>query len=231
MCIRDSHSSGSLDEEGSTASANSYIPGLYASYAEDGWYANALTAGGVSNFDVTRNIVFPGFDASAQASPEGEEEYTYISGGRDFHVQNWTFGPTAGLQYVHTNIDEFTERGAGLLDLDVNQHDTDSLRSRLGGRVYYAASDGNVVWRPFIDASWQHEFMLNGNSLTGQFDGAGVGAFTVAVPSNSRESALISVGTDIDIDKNTDVFTVYRMEAGASNFFAQSVEAGVKITF
>lgn len=68
---------------------------------------------------------------------------------------------------------------AGLLDLDVNQHDTNSLRSRLGGRLYYAASFAGVTWRPFLDASWQHEFMQNSNSLTAGFDGAGVGTFTV----------------------------------------------------
>jgi uncharacterized protein YhjY with autotransporter beta-barrel domain len=225
------HGSSSLDEEGSNASSNSYIPGAYASYTDGGWYGNALCAGGVSDFDVTRNITYPGFFASAQASPSGEEEYSYISGGRDFHVKNWTFGPTAGLQYVHTNTDAFTENGAGLLDLNVKSHDDDSLRSRLGGRLYYAAPYETVLWRPFLDASWQHEFMENSNSLAAQFDGAGVGTFTVATPRNSRESALISVGTDIDIDKDTTVFTAYRVEVGESNFFAQSVEAGVKITF
>ncbi len=225
------HSNGSLDEEGSEASSNSYIPGLYASYANGGWYANGLTAGGVSNFDVKRNISFPGFVATAHANPTGIEEYTYLSGGRDFHAKNWTFGPIAGLQYVHGSTDSFTENGAGGLDLSVNSHDDDSLRSRLGGRIYYATTGEGVVWRPFLDATWQHEFMENSNSFSSQFQGADVGTFTVATPATSRDSALISVGTDIDLDKSTDVFTVYRMEAGASNFFAQSVEAGVKITF
>ena len=225
------HGSASLDEEGSNASSNSYIPGIYASYTDDGWYANGLVAGGVSDFDVNRNIEFPGFSASTEASPTGEEEYAYFSGGRDYHFKNWTVGPTGGLQYVHSTIDSFTENGAGLLDLNVNSHSEDSLRSRLGGRVYLAAPYGPVLWRPFLDAAWQHEFMENSNSLTAQFDGAGVGTFTVPTPKNSRESALISIGTDIDIDKDTTVFTAYRIEAGESNFFAQSVEAGVKITF
>ncbi len=225
------HSEQSLDEEGSTASANSYIPGLYASYTDGGWYANALAAGGVSNFDVTRDIDFPGFTTAAQSKPTGEEEYSYISGGKDFHYKNWTFGPTGGLQYVHMNTDAFTENGAGLLDLNVDGNANDSLRSRLGGRVYYAGSGGGNIWRPFLDASWQHEFMENSSSLTSQFNGAGVGSFTVPTPSNSRESALISVGTDIDISKDTNVFTAYRVEVGSTNFFAQSVEAGVKINF
>jgi outer membrane autotransporter protein len=88
-----------------------------------------------------------------------------------------------------------------------------------------------LTWRPFFDASWQHEFMQNSNSLTAGFDGAGVGTFTVPTPGNSRESALVSLGTDIDIDANSEVFTVYRVEAGASNFFAQSVEAGFELSY
>jgi len=224
-------SSASLDEEGSNSTANSYLPGVYASYTKNGWYANALAAGGINQFDVSRNIQFPGFSANAHSNPNGEEEYGYVSGGRDFHSGNWTFGPTAGLQYVHMSTDSFTEQGAGLIDLNVNSHDNDSLRSRLGGRVYYAASDGSVTWRPFLDASWQHEFMENSNSLTSQFDGAGVGTFTVSAPNDSRESALISVGTDIDIDQNSTVFTAYRVETGSENYFAQSVEAGFKFNF
>lgn len=224
-------SSASLDEEGSNSTADSYIPGLYASFAKDGWYANALAAGGINKFDVNRNIDFPGFSASTQADVQGEEEYSYISGGRDFHYQHWTFGPTAGLQYVHQTTDSFSENGAGMLDLDVASHDADSLRSRLGGRLYYAASGGGQTWRPFLDASWQHEFMQNGDSLTAGFSGGGAGAFTVPVPNNSRESALISTGMDVDIDPNTSVFTAYRFEAGSSNFFAQSVEAGFKLNF
>jgi uncharacterized protein YhjY with autotransporter beta-barrel domain len=226
-----SRGSSSLDEEGSTATANSYIPGVYASYTQGGWYGNALAAGGVNEFDVSRNIQFPGFSANAQSKPNGEEEFAYLSGGRDYHSGNWTFGPTAGLQYLHMSTDSFTEQGAGLLDLDVNAYDNDSLKSRLGGRIYYAASDGNQIWRPFLDASWQHEFMGNTSSLTSQFSGAGVGTFSVATPGNSRESALISVGTDIDINQTSTVFTAYRVEAGSENFFAQSVEAGFKLTF
>jgi outer membrane autotransporter protein len=226
-----SRSSSSLDEEGSSATANSYVPGVYASYARDGWYGNALVAGGVNQFDVSRNIQFPGFSANAQSKPNGEEEFAYLSGGRDFHSGNWTFGPTAGLQYLHMTTDSFSENGAGMLDLDVNSYSNDSLRSRLGGRVYYAASGSNIIWRPFLDASWQHEFMGNTTSLTSQFSGAGVGTFTVAAPGNSRESALISVGTDIDINETSTVFTAYRVEAGSETFFAQSVEAGFKLTF
>ena len=225
------HSDGSLDNEGSNASADSYIPGIFGSYAEDGWYANALAAGGVSEFDAERAIVLPGFSATAKSKPQGEEEYVYLSGGHDFHSGNWTFGPMAGLQYVHSELDSFSESNAGGLDLTVNSHADNSLRSRLGGRVYYAAQAGGIVWRPFLDAAWQHEFFESNNSLTSQFTGAGVGTFTVATESNSRDSALISAGTDIDIDADTTVFTAYRVEAGASNFFAQSVEAGVKINF
>lgn len=41
----------------------------------------------------------------------------------------------------------------------------------------------------------------------------------------------MSLGADIDIDVNSEVFTVYGFEAGASNYFAQSVEAGFKLSY
>ena len=185
----------------------------------------------MNHFDTNREINFPGFAANPQASIDGEQEYAYASGGHDYHYKNWTFGPTAGLQYVHQNLDSFTERGAGMLDLDVNSHDADSLRSRLGGRVYFAAPCWGIVWRPFLDASWQHEFLLNGNSLTSSFDGSNGEDFTVPLADDTRDSALVSVGEDIDIDPDTNVFVAYRVEAGSEDFFAQSVEAGFKLNF
>ena len=57
-----------------------------------------------------------------------------LDGGHDFHFGALKVGPLAGLQYTHLSVDGFQESGIAA-DLSVHGQDSDSLRSRLGGRM------------------------------------------------------------------------------------------------
>jgi len=154
-----------------------------------------------------------------------------LDGGYDFHRGGWTFGPTAGLQYVHLDVNGYTETGLPGADLSVNEDESDSLRSRCGGRVAYAFLEGGMTFTPHLSASWQHEFLDQSRGLTSQFDGVGSGSFAVKTSGPSRDSALAEVGLDAQIDGTWTVFADYSLQAGQENYFGQSVQAGVKIGF
>ncbi len=49
--------------------------------------------------------------------------------------------------------------------------------------------------------------------------------------SPDRDSAFIDVGLDVQVAKELTLFTDYQTEAGQSNFFAQSIQAGIKVGF
>jgi outer membrane autotransporter protein len=84
---------------------------------------------------------------------------------------------------------------------------------------------------PHLEASWQHEFMDQGRGINAQFSGDGLGDFSVRTPNPSRDSALVDLGVDADINQTITVFADYDVQAGQSNYFGQSVQAGVKIGF
>ncbi len=226
-----SHTSGTLDNLGSKATVDTYSPGVYASYSDSGWYANALATYGFGDYSQNRNIAIGAFNGTANSSPGGGQVVANLDGGYDFHRGPWTFGPTLGLQYVHLNVDGYTETGLPGANLTVNSNEADSLRSRLGGDVRYSIQGAGVLFTPHLSASWQHEFFDSSQGITAGFAGAGPGTFVTNTPNASRDSALAGAGLDVQLDKTWTVFADYTAQVGQSNYFGQSIQGGVKIGF
>jgi autotransporter-associated beta strand protein len=226
------HTDADLDTLGSKATIDSYAPGVYASYANGGWYVNALGSYGFNSYTEDRNISFGGLDGRAHGAPGGDQIVGNLDGGYDFHVKNFTFGPTVGLQYTHLDVDSFSEDGLDPVDLSVNKEETDSLRSRVGGHVSYVfQAPGKILITPHLDASWQHEFLDQGRGITSQFNTVGVGSFSIQTPNPSRDSALIDTGVSADLNGQVSLYLDYLVQAGQDNYFGQAVQAGVKIGF
>jgi uncharacterized protein YhjY with autotransporter beta-barrel domain len=222
------HTDATLDNNGSSASVDSYSPGFYASYANHGWYAN-LDGSYVHNaYTQSRVIGFLG--QTATSAPEGNEGVANLDGGYDFHHGGLTFGPLAGLQYTHLTTDAYTE-GGSLANLTVNEQDADSLRSRLGGRVSFTYAYSGIQLTPHLDASWQHEFLDQSRGITSQFTGAGLGSFSIRTDNPSRDSALVDAGFDAQLNDTVTLFADYEVQAGQDNYFGQSVQGGLKIGF
>ena len=222
------HTDVTLDNNGSSATVDSYSPGLYASYADKGWYANV--SGNYTHNAYTQSRVIGFLGQTADSAPEGNQGTANLDGGYDFHQGALTYGPLAGVQYTHLSVDGYTEGGSAA-DLSVNGQDSDSLRSRLGGRLSYAFSRYGMNFTPHLDASWQHEFLDQSRGITSQFTGTGLGSFSVRTTNPSRDSALADVGLDADVNRTLTLFSDYEVQAGQENYFGQSVQGGVRIGF
>lgn len=221
------HTDVTLDPAGSSATVDSYSPGVYLSYADHGWYANAIGRYSHNAYTQARTISFLGETASS--APEGNEGTANLDGGYDFHCGKLTFGPLAGLQYTHLALDGYRESGS-VADLTVGSQDSDSLRSRVGGRVSYDLNACGIKMTPHADASWQHEFMDQSRGINGAFNNA-TGSFFVRTPEASRDSALLDVGLDAHINATWTVYGDYSAQAGQDNYFGQSVQAGLRVNF
>jgi uncharacterized protein with beta-barrel porin domain len=230
-----SHTDTALDAQGSSATIDSYSPGVFASFAQDGWFANALGTYSRNNYTESRHIAFGSFNETANGAPNGDQETANLDGGYEFHSKDkaWTYGPTAGLQYTHLGVGAFTEGGGCSSDLSVQNEAADSLRSRFGGRISYAMFDNSnrAIFTPYIDASWQHEWLAGSRNITSSFHEVSGDSFTVTTPSTSRDSALLVAGFDADITKNLTLFSNYAVQVGESDYFGQSIQAGLKIGF
>jgi outer membrane autotransporter protein len=218
------HTGARLDNEGGKATADTYYPGLYASYVDGGWYANGLVAYNYNSYTEDRHVDLPGDSGFDHGAFQGNEYLADLNGGYEFQSGPFKYGPFAGLQYVHLDLDPFTEDGP--TSLTVQRQEDDSLRSQLGVEARYVTFVGDVALVPHASVAWQHEFLANDRSITSSFTGAGAGSFTVQTEDTGNDSAFIDVGLDTTLNRSLTLFVDYQTEAGASNFFAQSVLAG-----
>ncbi len=227
-----SHTDADLDYEGSKAKVDSYTPGLYLAYADKlGFYANGLFTYTRNEYSTDRRIVIPGVDRTANGSTDGDQFGANLSGGYEFHRNNWTFGPAVGLTYVNLGINSFNETGAGAANLNVGNQSDDSLRSRLGATVRYQEKIGSVVIVPHLSAFWQHEFLDGSKLITSQFEGLPAGTFSIQTIKGDSDNALLGAGIDVEVTDRVTLFVDYQTEAGGSSFFGQSATGGVKVSF
>jgi outer membrane autotransporter protein len=228
-----SHTDASLDRRGSSATVDSYSPGIYASYVDKGWYGNGLATYGRNAYTSDRVIDIPGLQGDNHGGTSGNQGTLNLTGGYEFQKGAFKFGPVASVQYVHLSVDSMQEQGPTALT--IASQDQDSFRSQLGveGRfnANIATPIGPVSLTPHVSLSWQHEYLDDSRGINAQFTGTGGGSFATQTDSPDRDAAFIDVGLDANIGANVTLFVDYETQAGQQNFFAQSAQGGVKIGF
>lgn len=96
-----------------------------------------------------------------------------------------THGPFAGLEYQQVDIDGFNH-GGGPLQVQVGDHEIDSLRGLIGYRV-----NGNYgAFRPYASVAYAHEFEDGANTATASIGGS---SFTVE-GAEMNSSILVTAG-------------------------------------
>jgi outer membrane lipase/esterase len=227
------HTDANLDSRGSSATVDSYTAGLYASYVNQGWYANFLGAYSRNAYTSDRIVDIPGLAGDNHGGTHGNQGSVNLTGGYEFQKGAFKFGPIASVQYVHLAVDSEQENGPTALS--INSQTQDSLRSQLGFEGRFVAEVhtplGPMILTPHLSASWQHEYMDSSGGITSQFTGTGGGSFLTQTQPPDRDAAFLDAGLDATLDTNVTIFVDYETQAGQENYFAQSAEGGVKIGF
>jgi outer membrane autotransporter protein len=223
------HTDANLDSRGSSATVDSYSPGLYGSYVDGPWYGNFLGAYGRNAYTSDREINIVGLGGDNHGATSGDQGTINLTGGYEFQKGAFKFGPVASVQYVHLSIDSMQEDGPTALS--IGSQDEDSFRSQLGVEGRFNANVGAISLTPHVSASWQHEYLDDSRGINAQFTGTGGGSFVTETDSPDRDSAFLDVGLDATVSKNVTLFVDYEAQAGQSDFFAQSAQGGVKIGF
>ncbi len=225
------HTDVTTDSYGSKTTVNTFSPGLFATFFQDGFYVNGLFTVGFSDYSHKQNL--PAFGTTASGSPSGMQFVTNLDLGYDFHpAKGWTIGPTLGGTWTSFSEDAYQETGAGPANLNIDGQSGNSVRSRLGGHVVYEALVGNVILRPNMAMMWQHEYADTSATITGSFaDPLTPGTLSLTTPGMGRDSALISAGLNAELTNSMAIYLNYMADVGNDDFFAQSVMAGFKGSF
>ena len=228
------HTDARTDGQGSHVRVDTYSPGAFATLSDGGLYLDGLFTFGYNNYSNNREINVAGNNLNATSKPSGQQYVGDLDLGYNFHPDHeghWALGPEVGLEYVHLDVDSFTESGAGPADLSVNSQGADSLRGRLGGRLSYFTRAGSIVFAPTVFASYQHEFLNDPFGLTSQFNIPSTTPFTIQGTNPGRDSALIGIGASATFDNTMSIYLNYLAEIGADDYLVQSVQGGLKASF
>jgi len=220
-----------LDNLGSTAVIGTYTLGVYGTYSRKGFYVDGLANYGWSNTDKDRRIVYPGVDRTAASDQRGST-WTFSGGaGYDFTLGNWVLTPKATLDYLHLTTDDYTESGAGALDLRVNGEKTKMLLGQVGGNVTYVWRLDKMTVLPRLWAMYGREFNADEQVGTTARLVMGSAAFTVYAVPPDRDFANIGGGIAAILPKGASLSLNVSGQVGQSNYSAYNLNLGVRIPF
>jgi outer membrane lipase/esterase len=129
-------------------------PSLYAGYAGERFWGNAVVSYDLFQYDIVRTVPLGVFTDQNYATTTGQSLMFALRGGRKFSLGRFTTGPVAGLVLQQAQINSFTEIGdSGVTALSFDSQTRDSLVTQLGWRV---CMDGGRL-RPFAEMDWNHE--------------------------------------------------------------------------
>jgi autotransporter-associated beta strand protein len=217
---------------GGSTKGNSFSFGTYASYAKDGYYADAVIGGGYTGFQTQRSIEFSTIDRTASADPNSGQFTAGLNLGKDFEVGKFTLGPIVGAQYTYAGIGSFTESGADSLDLSLGQQNANSLRSTLGGRIAYTWNlNQKIALIPEVRMFWQHEFLNNARNINASLDGGNGASFDYETTDPYRNSVFAGAGVTAQFGKNLSGSLFYNINFGSQTYQSNMVSAGLNLSF
>ncbi|MFH0725318.1 MAG: autotransporter domain-containing protein [Pseudomonadota bacterium] len=219
-----------LDDAGSRVELNGIDIGAYGTCFKGGFFVNGHLGYGISRYDHTRRIVFPGLDRTANADPQGRQFSAYGETGYDFHWGKWKIMPALSLHYTRLSVHSYTETGADSLNLQVTERTPRSLQSHAGGKVSYPWELTKIKLESNLHADYVHEFFDDHQVVTAQMVEIGI-PFSTRTPGIERDFALIGTGITGEITNGISLHLSYDAQIGQDHFLAQRVDMGIHIPF
>ncbi|ABC77343.1 autotransporter outer membrane beta-barrel domain-containing protein [Syntrophus aciditrophicus] len=204
-------SGGKLDMNDLTESSkiNSWHGSLYGSCTKGAWYMDGILAYGYNRYDTSRDISFGAVDKTADAEYDGHIVGAYMEAGYKLKLNTINITPMASFQASHLTRDDFTEDNAGVLSLDGDSENADSLLGTLGIKVNRDFVVNAATITPEVRIKWLHEFSNDDYMLDTAFAGAPAAPFTIRGDHPDRDRVAFGVGLNADMKNNSSLFLAY----------------------
>jgi outer membrane autotransporter protein len=168
-----------FDADTGDSTINSYFGSLYTGWYADAFYLESILTYGRQTFDNKRNIVVGATRYTARSDHDGSLFSGYLETGYTFGDAKWQIDPFVSLEYLYLDEDGFEEEGAGVLNLMVDDRQTDTLLSYLGVRTQGVIDTGVGALIPELSVAWLHDFDIDDRVVTSSFAGAPGDAFSI----------------------------------------------------
>lgn len=222
------------DQSRGNMDTNSFLGALYGSYyLPKDFYIDWLASYGDSQYDLTRQITYTGFNTKASSKPVANQYDAALSLGKEFNIDNWLLNPYLRAEYINLQVDSFRENGGDGWALDYGNQSMKSFVTSLGGQMSKAFSMPWGILTPGIRFEWDHQYKNNDRAITAQFLGAptGLGTFAIATASPDRNYFNLGGSVSATFAEGRSAFLRYETRLGQQDISNHIVELGVRVPF
>lgn len=158
---------------------DSYQATFYGSYTgtDKPYYLNGALSFAYNEYEGLRQVAVGSISRTAASDYDGAQYSVLFDGGYTFENEDFYITPIASLQYLYLRLDDYTEEGAGALNLEVDEQDYDMLESGLGIKLERPIEIEGGLFMPEIHARWLYDFIGDSQETTSSFSGGG-GSFS-----------------------------------------------------
>lgn len=148
------------------AKVDSYQLMGYLHYEPGPFFVQASVAAGIDKYEGSRKISFTGVNRKATADYDGQQYTGMVAIGKHFQLQDLTVTPLASLAASHIRVENYTERGAGDVNLHIDSQRYNFLQSTVGVKAERVFLSGNASYTPELHFKWMRDY----NSTTMEQD-------------------------------------------------------------
>ncbi|MCW0452876.1 autotransporter outer membrane beta-barrel domain-containing protein [Xanthomonas sacchari] len=135
---------------------DSTLGGFAGWYGEHAW-VNAQVSYTWLSYDVTRKVNLGPATVEHKGSPDGSNLTAALQGGYEFGEGSFKHGPVAAAIWQKVKLDGYTESNPNSSALGYSDRDVESMVGRIGWK---ASIDAGTV-KPYLQATYDHEFKKN----------------------------------------------------------------------
>jgi outer membrane autotransporter protein len=175
-------------------SADTYSLGTAASWFGKNWFVEGSVRLGLDDYQARRTVWTPAGSVKAGSNWNGWDMFANVGGGYEWHMNGWTFGPIASVDYGRIHQNGYGESVASSLGLNVHARSDASLQSALGGKV---AKEFACAWgalTPEIRVQWGHEYLSGARDIEANYLGDPSAPFTTKTAPTASDWATVSAG-------------------------------------
>jgi outer membrane lipase/esterase len=185
-----------LDRNAGDLESDSVVFSLYGGVEAGPWYGEAAASYSLDDYsDISRrtgSAIFP----TAQAETEGSTLALSLGTGYRFRAGPATFGPIAGIRYERVGIDGYTETGARLLNLTVEDQTSEVVTGSIGAQGSVGLQLGNLKLTPTVSVALEQTLGDGDESVSTHL---GTGPSVVNTVDGGDESVVV-VGAGVGFD-------------------------------
>lgn len=219
----------SLDDRDSSADLQSFILAGYGQWNYDALRVRGGVAMALHELDVERQINVSTLSGTAKSSYDGWTAQAFAELGYVVRFGASEVEPMAGFACARTDLDGFTEEGAGDANLSSSGGDLSGCVTTLGLRASHRFDLDNGLWiKPRVAVAWSHSLSDTTPTLDMAF--AGSDAFQIAGIGLAKDAATVDAGFDFGVTYGASGFVNYagRFSPGEDS---HAVQLGMQVSY